>query len=138
MLFLFCAHPRGFDGICCEEGLVGGEPMEKDLADDLTDKMRAGVIQTQNMIIKNPGGDTTGPIFGPCVFDEKHNLFNMAGNIFIMGLVVLLNEILDLVASQSLKFVLQPCVGANAQNEALADTVAIDEAEIDIGGIIGF
>lgn len=53
-------------------------------------------------------------------------------------MVVLLNEILDLIASQSLKFVLQPCVGANAQNEELADTIAIDEAEIEIGGIIGF
>ena len=99
---------------------------------------RAGVIQTQNMIIQNHGSGTTGPVFGPCIFDERHSVWNMAGNIFIMGMVVLLNEILDLIASQSLKFVLQPCVGANAQNEELADTIAIDEAEIEIGGIIGF
>ena len=104
----------------------------------INDNKRAGVIQTQNMSIQNPGSGTTGPVFGPCIFDERHSVWNMAGNIFIMGMVVLLNEILDLIASQSLKFVLQPCVGANAQNEELADTIAIDEAEIEIGGIIGF
>ena len=104
----------------------------------INDNKRAGVIQTQNMIIQNPGSGTTGPVFGPCIFDERHSVWNMAGNIFIMGMVVLLNEILDLVASQSLKFFLQPCVGANAQNEESADTIAIDEAEIEIGGIIGF
>lgn len=104
----------------------------------INDNKRAGVIQTQNMIIQNPGSGTTGPVFGPCIFDERHSVWNMAGNIFIMGMVVLLNEILDLIASQSLKFVLQPCVGANAQNEELADTIAIEEAEIEIGGIIGF
>lgn len=103
-----------------------------------TDKTRAGIIQTQNMIIQNPGSGSSGPIFGPCLFDEWHNMLNMAGNIFIMGMVVLLNEILDILASQSLKFVLEPCVGANTQNEVIADSVAIDEAEIDIGGIIGF
>lgn len=103
-----------------------------------TDKTRAGIIQTQNMIIQNPGSGSSGPKFGPCLFDERHNVLNMAGNIFIMGMVVLLNEILDILASQSLKFVLEPCVGANGQSEAAADSVAIDEAEIDIGGIIGF
>lgn len=105
---------------------------------EMADKNRAGIIQTQNMIIQNPGSGSTGPIFGPCLFDERHNVLNMAGNIFIMGMVVLLNEILDILASQSLKFVLEPCVGATAQSEEAADSVAIDEAEIDIGGIIGF
>lgn len=102
---------------------------------------RQNTVQTQNLIYENSSGDAkpTGPSFGPCVFDERHNLFSMAGNIFILGLVVLLNEILDLLAAQSLEFVLEPCTPKqNIQSELLAAEIASDEAAVDVSGVIGF
>ncbi len=93
-------------------------------------RLRAGIVQTQNIIYQpnNHQNALPGPNFGPCKFDKEHGLINMAGNIFLLGMVVVINEILDYVAAQSLDFVLAPCMG-NALTDNLAYSVSQDEAE---------
>ena len=95
-------------------------------------------VQSKSLMIKdNQGGNGLfpGPNFGPCYFDERHSLLNVAGNVFLLGLVFVINEILDLMAAQSLDFLLEPCLKADVQTEALAADVAANEAEVEIEGI---
>jgi len=102
---------------------------------------RASTVQTQNLIYTNTGGNAqpTGPSFGPCIFDERHNIFNMAGNIFLLGMVVLITEILDFTASQSLEFVLEPCIPRKNLNQEQEDNnVEVDDTAIDASNMTGF
>ena len=112
----------------CENNLI-----KPQMTDIRKKNLRDTSAQSSNIVInKTQQGNTyfPGPNIGPCTFDKQHSFLNVAGNIFVLGLIVVINEILDLAASQSLNFLLQPCLSGNvAEEEETLDDVVADNID---------
>ena len=113
-----------------EEGLEMGK-YQQELS------LRDTSVQNKNIVInqqKQGNPYFPGPNIGPCNFDKRHSFWNVVGNVFVLGLIVIINEILDLAASQSLNFLLEPCLSGNvAAEEEVADDALVDNIDSFIG-----
>lgn len=59
------------------------------------------------------------------------------GNVFLLGMTVLISEVIDLTAAKSLEYLLEPCTkNETAEEEALADEIGIIDVGLEEGEFI--
>ena len=72
---------------------------------------------------------------------KENTVINSIGNVFLLGMTVLISEIIDLTAAKSLDYLLEPCLPKEPEEEqvlqeALATDIAANIAGItDIGAL---
>lgn len=70
---------------------------------------------------------------------QKRSPIDGLGNVFLLGMTVLISEIIDLTAAKSLEYLLEPCMpkdGETAEEAALAEDVGITDVELEEGEFI--
>lgn len=59
------------------------------------------------------------------------------GNVFLLGMTVLISEVIDLTAAKSLEYLLEPCTkNETAEEAALADEIGIIDVGLEEGEFI--
>ena len=71
----------------------------------------------------------------PC---RTHSPIDSIGNVFLLGMTVLISEVIDLTAAKSLEYLLEPCTPKepDAQEQELADEIGIIDFGIEEGEFI--
>ena len=71
----------------------------------------------------------------PC---RIHSPIDSIGNVFLLGMTVLISEVIDLTAAKSLEYLLEPCTPKepDAQEQELADEVGIIDFGLEEGEFI--
>ncbi len=76
-------------------------------------------------------------------WQKKHrSAIDGIGNIFLLGMTVLISEVIDLTAAKSLEYLMEPCLPKDETTEefleeqALADNVGVIDADLELGGFI--
>lgn len=70
---------------------------------------------------------------------RRRSAIDGIGNVFLLGMTVLISEVLDLTAAQSLEYLLEPCQKKEQESEqALADEVGIIDIGLEEGEAVPF
>ena len=70
---------------------------------------------------------------------RTHSPIDSIGNVFLLGMTVLISEVIDLTAAKSLEYLLEPCTakGPDAEEQQeLADEIGIIDFGIEEGEFI--